>query len=128
MSNERYQKLYFERIATTTFFFKYLINDFGGSPATLVFLIVWNSDYRPALETLNTPGTKVVGGHWRGYDFMVSEGYQKYEGSSRSLQRDPRIKANLYSKRSSRTQVSQKALLELGKFGFSLPIASRHTS
>jgi len=39
----------------------------GGSLAILVFLIVWNSGYHRALETLNTPGTKVVGGHWRGY-------------------------------------------------------------
>jgi hypothetical protein len=45
----------------------YFINDRGGSLAILVLLIVWNSGYRPTLKTLNTPGTKVVGGHWRGY-------------------------------------------------------------
>jgi hypothetical protein len=32
----------------------------------LVSLIVWNSGYRPAFETLNTLGTKVVGRYWRG--------------------------------------------------------------
>jgi hypothetical protein len=44
----------------------YLFNGSGGSPAVLVFLIIQNSGYRPALETLNTPGTKVFGSLWRG--------------------------------------------------------------
>jgi hypothetical protein len=44
----------------------YFINKLRGSPAILVFLIMWNSGYRPAFETLNTLGTKMVGGHWRG--------------------------------------------------------------
>jgi hypothetical protein len=45
----------------------YLFNGSGGSPAVLVFLIIQNSGYRPALKTLNTPGTKVFGSLWRGY-------------------------------------------------------------
>jgi hypothetical protein len=52
---------------TRFFIYMYFINDRGGSLAILVLLIVWNSGYRPTLKTLNTPGTKVVGGHWRGY-------------------------------------------------------------
>jgi hypothetical protein len=47
-------------------FFKYLINDLGGSPAVLVFLIVWNSGYRPSFKTLNTPSIKVFDKQWRG--------------------------------------------------------------
>jgi hypothetical protein len=40
----------------------HLINDSGGSPISLVFLIIQNSAYSPTLETLNTPGIKVVTG------------------------------------------------------------------
>jgi hypothetical protein len=48
---------------TRFFIYMHFINNRGGSLAILVLLIVWNSGYRPALKTLNTPGIKVVGGH-----------------------------------------------------------------
>jgi hypothetical protein len=40
--------------------FKYLINDLEGSLAVLVFLVIYNSGYPPAPETLYTPGIKEV--------------------------------------------------------------------
>jgi hypothetical protein len=47
--------------------FKYLINDLEGSLAVLVFLVIYNSGYPPAPETLYTPGIKEVDKDWRGY-------------------------------------------------------------
>jgi hypothetical protein len=52
------------------------------------------------------------------YDCMISGDYQKYEGSSRSLQRGRQTKANLYSRQLSRTQAGQRALLNVRKFEF----------
>jgi hypothetical protein len=38
---------------TRFFIYMYFINNSRGSLAILVFLIIWNSGYRPAFETLN---------------------------------------------------------------------------
>jgi hypothetical protein len=46
---------------TRFFIYMYLFNRLGGSLAVLVFLIIQNSSYRPALKTLNTLGIKVFG-------------------------------------------------------------------
>ena len=43
------------------FIYMYLINNLGGSLVVLVFLIMWNSGYRPSFKPLNTLGIKVVG-------------------------------------------------------------------